>query len=267
MRVSRLRGALRLIVLALMTAVALPAYALCLGPLRRGRRSIQVLWSRLACRLVGLRLHVSGEVHRGEGTLFVANHVSYLDMPVLAQLIEARFVAKAEVAGWPLIGAIARVTGTVFVNRSAAEVRAQRRELRRLLAAGESLILFPEGTSTDGSAVAPFKPALMDVAAGEDGLDPVVQPVSVAYPRARDGTPLTGASTALYGWYGDMTLVPHLVRVAGLHGAEVDVRFHAPVRAGQFASRKALAAHCQAAVAEGVAAAHAGGRMRPAAAE
>lgn len=259
MPVSRLRSAVRLTAFVLLTAALLPAYALCLGPLRAVRRPIQVFWCRLVCRLCALEVRVSGTRHDGGATLFVSNHVSYLDIPVLSQLIEATFVAKSEVADWPLFGLIARVTGTVFVDRRGSKARRQREELRRRLAGGENLLLFAEGTSTDGASVAPFKSALLDVAvdtAAPMAAHTVVQPVSVAYPIGRDGVALTGERAAYYAWYGDMTLAPHLWRMLGRTGAEVDVQFHPPVRPAMFADRKGLARHCHAAVASGVAAAH-----------
>lgn len=258
MPVSRLRSAVRLTGFILLTAVLLPVYAFSLGPFRRTRRPIQVFWCRLVCVLCGLNVRVSGTRHDGGATLFVSNHVSYLDIPVLSRLIEATFVAKSEVADWPLFGLIARVTGTVFVDRLGSKARGQRAEIRRRLAGGENLLLFAEGTSTDGTAVAPFKSALMDVAV--DSATPancVVQPVSVAYPRARDGSPLTGARAQHYAWYGDKTLAPHLWQMLGRPGAETEVRFHPPVHPASFADRKSLARHCHAAVASGVAAAHA----------
>lgn len=259
MPASRLRSTVRLTAFVLLTAVLLPAYALCLGPLRRARRPIQVFWCRLVCRLCGLEVRVSGTRHDGGATLFVSNHVSYLDIPVLSRLIEATFVAKSEVARWPLFGLIAHVTGTVFVDRLGSKARGQREELRRRLANGENLLLFAEGTSTDGTSVAPFKSALMDVAvdtAAPAAARTVVQPVSVTYARGRDGLPLTGARAALYAWYGGMTLAPHLWRMLGRPGAEVEVQFHPPVHPVAFADRKSLARHCHTAVASGVAAAH-----------
>lgn len=227
-------------------------------------RAIQVAWCRLVLALAGLRVTVTGERHRGGPTLFAANHVSYLDIPVLSSAIEATFVAKSEVADWPLFGAIAQVTRTVFVSRSGPKARAQRDEIRRRLGRGENLLLFPEGTSTDGRSVVAFKSSLFGlVDAGPEAVggggapaDVVVQPVSVAYVRYADGRPLADGLTDLYCWYGEATLVPHLWRVLGLRGATVELRFHPPIAADD-ADRKALARASHAAVAAGVAEAHA----------
>lgn len=261
---SALRLALRVPSFLLVNALAIPAYALCLGPARRWRRPIQILWCRAMCRLAGLRIHESGQPRLGGPTLYVCNHVSYLDIAVLSRRLRGVFVAKAEVSRWPLFGVISRLTETVFVSRHPAEVRAQRARIRAHLAAGGNLLLFPEGTSTDGSAVAPFKAALLDIATGRGGTATasgdadaaVVQPITIAYPRSVDGTALTGPRAELYCWFGEMTLLPHLLRVLAMPGADVELRFHEPVRPANFASRKALALHCQGQVAAGVAAAH-----------
>ncbi len=255
MNASPARATVRLLLFLAMNAVTIPAYALCLGPLSVWKRPIQISWSRIACRLAGLEVRAIGAPPAGPTALFVANHVSYLDIPVFSALIDATYVAKSEVGGWPLFGWIAKLTRAILVKRDGRDVGAQRAEMQSRLLAGESLILFPEGTSTDGSAVAPFKSSLFGIVQGlppDAGL--VLAPVSVAYPRYRDGTRLEGPLRALYCWFGDATLLPHLFRVFGLKGAEVEVRFHQPIALGPAPDRKALSRRAQAAVEAGVAA-------------
>ena len=96
--------------------------------------------------------------------LFAANHVSYLDITVLGSLLDASFIAKTEVAGWPLFGWLARLQRSVFIDRRARSTAHQRDSIAARLAAGEALILFPEGTSGDGNRLLPFKSALFSVA-------------------------------------------------------------------------------------------------------
>jgi lyso-ornithine lipid O-acyltransferase len=253
---SYLRAADRLLLTAIVNIVLMLAYAMSLGPARRWRRPLQVLWCRALCSIAGLRVRQSGRVRTEGPTLFVANHVSYLDIPVIARYVDATFVAKAEVAGWPLFGHAAKLTRTIFIQRVGAEAPAQGRQMLDRLASGENLMLFAEGTSTDGSAVAPFKSSLFGIA--EDpppGIHLAIQPVSISYTRALDGKPLVGRWRELYCWFGEATMLPHLWRMVSLPGAEVELRFCEPIPAEM--NRKGLARRAQAAVAAGVAAANA----------
>jgi 1-acyl-sn-glycerol-3-phosphate acyltransferase len=224
----------------------------------RGRppRRLVRLWHRGCCRIAGLRVRVHGTPAASGPTLFVANHVSYLDIVVLASLVDAGFVAKAEVAGWPLIGLLARIGRTVFVQRRATHCAAQRNALAERLRAGDSLILFAEGTSSAGARVLPFKSSLFAAVECLPGGPSIqVQPVTIAYARLRGGLPIDHALRSLYAWYGDMELAPHLWAVLGLPGALIEVRFHAPLIAAEFGSRKALARHAERQVADGLIAA------------
>ncbi len=248
------RSALRLILLLSVTAVLVPVYlAACLlrGP---ARTAVARLWFRCACRLCSLRLRVIGAPRRDGPTLFAANHVSYLDIPALGAVIDATFVAKREVRTWPFFGPLARLVRTEFIGRETREALRQTRSLVARLKTGDSLIVFPEGTSTDGLRVRRFKSSLFGVAERfPAGADLKVQPVSIAYPRYATGKALIGGLETLYAWYGDMTLAPHLLTVLGLRGAEVEIRFHEPVAIADFPDRKTLARHCQEQVASGVA--------------
>lgn len=235
--------------------ILVPVYALAVGPARPLRRPVQRLYCRACLAASGLKLTVFGAPPSERPVLFVVNHVSYLDIPVLALVVDGSFVAKVEVARWPIYGFIGRLTRTVFVERRASEARGQRLQMAARLAVGDNLILFAEGTSTDGSGVAPFKSALFSIAAEPAEDTPVVvQPISIAYPRYADGTPLVGRWRDLYAWFGEATMLPHLVRMLGLRGAEVEVRFQPPLRPGDWRDRKDLARLAHAAVSVGVAA-------------
>lgn len=193
------------------------------------------------------------ESGRAQPTLYIINHCSYLDIGVLGSLIGGSFVAKAEVAGWPLFGWLARLQRTVFVNRQRrTDTAGQRNEIARRLEIGDSLILFPEGTSSDGNRVLPFKTALFSAAEQRiDGRPVTVQPVTIAYVRL-DGIPLGHGLRPFYAWYGDMELGLHLWKLAGLGDCTVSVEFHAPVTIDDFGSRKALAAHCRQVIVAGM---------------
>jgi len=215
-------------------------------------------WHCGCCALFGLEIRTYGEPALAGGTLYVANHVSYLDISVLGSVLNVPFVAKSEIAGWPVIGLIGRLGQTLFVDRRSGRAAAQRDAVAARLAAGERLILFAEGTSGSGDRVLPFKSALFAaLVPGDAGRAIQMQPVTIAYPRFRGGLAIGHSLRPLYAWYGDMTLLPHIWTALGLPGAEVEVRFHQPVPAAAFTSRKALARHAEQEVANGLAAARA----------
>lgn len=244
---------MRLSLYAIVTALGIPLQVLFLrfgGPYAR----FPAAYHRLCCRILGLNVVMQGRPVTDRAALFISNHSSYLDIPVLGSLLPASFVAKNEVGGWPLFGLLARLQRTVFVDRNARHrADEQRDSIAGRLQAGDKLVLFPEGTSSDGNRTLPFKTALFAVAATlVDGKPLTLQPVSVTATHL-DGLPLGHAWRALYAWYGDMELPPHLWQLARLGGRiRVLVEFHPPVSLADFSSRKALAEHCWRSVAAGV---------------
>ncbi len=208
----------------------------------------------LCRRIFGVRVAISGAPSDAHPTLFVSNHMSYLDITVLGSLVPGSFVAKADVAAWPLFGWLARLQRTVFVDRQRASTLSQSEVMRRRLAAGDNLILFPEGTSSDGNRTLRFKSSLLAVADVQIAGRPItVQPVSLAYARL-DGIPIGRAFRPFFAWYGDMMLASHMWQMAGLGTVTVNVHFHAPIAIPAVGSRKALARLAHRAVADGVAA-------------
>jgi 1-acyl-sn-glycerol-3-phosphate acyltransferase len=255
---SPLRAAVRTALFLGWTLLLIPAQALALVFHQRLARRIPVFYHRNACRMLGIHVAPRGTMSTEHPTLFVCNHSSYLDITVLASLIEGSFVSKAEVAGWPLFGLLAKLQRTVFIERRPTQAAQHRDEIGRRLDDGDNLFLFPEGTSTDGNRVKPFRSALFAVAEREvRGRPLAVQPVSIAYTRL-DGIPLGRALRPLYTWFGDMELGAHMWTMASLGALTVEVEFHPPVTFAQFGSRKALATHCYEAVATGHAALNAG---------
>lgn len=249
---SVLRGLWRSCLFLGLTAILIPPY-LFGQTLRPGlARAVARLWGRASCRIAGLAVHRYGRPAEDRPTLYVANHVSYLDIPIIAAAVDAVFVAKREVASWPLFGFIARIGRTIFIDRNPTHADAECALLCRTLVRGESLLLFPEGTSSDGSGVLPFKSSLFE-AASKARAEPVpVQPVSLAYRGFRTGPLFNGEERLLYAWCGDMTLLPHLWTMLTLPGAEVVLHFHPPVAPSSFESRKALAEYARSQIAESV---------------
>lgn len=190
--------------------------------------------------ILRLRLTVTGTPMQQKGAV-VANHASWLDIFTLNAVQRLYFVSKAEVAGWPGIGWLARATGTVFIARKGTEAKRQQEVFENRLRAGHKLCFFPEGTSTDAIRVLPFKSSLFQ-AFYTHGLDRVmfIQPVTVVYHAP------PGKDARYYGWWGDMSFGPHLLlTLATRRQGRVEVIFHPEVPVDAFPNRKDLAAHCE----------------------
>jgi 1-acyl-sn-glycerol-3-phosphate acyltransferase len=264
---ARLRGATVLGTFLIVTAIGIPIQALALGLRAAGvRRQIPHVYHRLVCRILGIRVIVHGRAVRGHGVLFVANHCSWVDIPVFSAAAAVSFVAKHEIADWPFFGLLAKLQRTIFIAREKrGETGRYRDTIRARLRAGDNLVLFPEGTSSDGNRVLPFKSALFAVAETEAAAEepatrtwaPLIQPVSIAY-TGLCGLPLQRPERPFITWYGDMELVPHLWDMVRRGPIEAVVVFHAPLAAETADSRKRMAAAAQSMVADGVANAIAG---------
>src|SRR5262249_50397105 len=162
------------------------------------------IFHRIFLRLLGIKIVVYGAPSAQSPVLFLSNHTSYLDIPVLGSILPASFVAKSEVASWPFFGFLAKVQNTVFVERRPVRAAEKRSQLEQHLAKQHDLILFPEGTSSAGLTVLPFKSTLFHILESPPaGLPITVQPVSVSC-VARDGKPLSLADRDHYAWYDDM---------------------------------------------------------------
>ena len=201
---------------------------------------------RMALAILGLGREVRGPVMEGVGVA-VANHVSWLDIFALNASKRIYFVSKAEVSDWPFIGWLARATGTVFIRRDPREAQAQRAMFEARLRAGHRLMFFPEGTSTDGGRVLPFKTTLF-AALFSPGLPAMqVQPVTLVY------RPPEGAPETFYGWWGDQSFGPHLLQVLACpRQGRVQVTYHTPLAVADHSDRKSLARAAEAAVRNGL---------------
>ncbi|MBK0328479.1 1-acyl-sn-glycerol-3-phosphate acyltransferase [Rhodobacteraceae bacterium F11138] len=202
---------------------------------------------RNAFRVLGMGFRTTGELMQQDGAV-VANHVSWLDIFALNARKRIYFVSKSEVADWPGIGWLARATGTVFIERTPARAREQTRLFQERLLAGHKLLFFPEGTSTDGLRVLPFKTTLFESFFTDKLKDEIwIQPVSAIYIAP------AGAPARFYGWWGDMEFASHLLKTLAVRrqGA-VELIYHDPLRVADFADRKALAAACETKVRKGV---------------
>lgn len=204
-------------------------------------------------KILGLNVSFSGNLCTEKPTLYVSNHISYLDIFVLGD-IRAYFIAKAEVASWPVLGRYARYQNTLFIERKAGRAKRQLEVMQGHLRSEKSLILFPEGTSTDGAHVEPFKSSLFEAANlgdndGDDAIRVAIQPITIAYTH-QAGRKMNRAMLDHYAWYATMPFGPHAAKLLPLKKVDIKVHFHPVCYLDQYQTRKQCADECQNVVAE-----------------
>ena len=237
-------------VLAIFALVTVPLFPLQVVAHRLQRfwhKSLPRLWQKFMCRLLGFKVSVNGDMSQGRPLLLVSNHVSWSDILVLGSIAEVSFIAKSDVKGWPLFGNFAKLQRTVFIERERKHKTAdQANEIAARLHSGDILVLFAEGTTSDGNRVLPFKSSLLGAAKAAltvgngDAIDHVlIQPVSLAYTRIQ-GLPIGRFLRPVVAWPGTMPLVKHLRGILAARAIDVEVTFGEPVMFDRASDRKAL---------------------------
>lgn len=251
---SRFGIAWRIAALAFAFAVLAPPQWVALRFLGRRATLAPILFHRVFLRLFGVRLTQSGTPPApGEAALVLANHVSWLDIIAIGALRPLSFVAKSEIAGWPLIGILAGLQRTIYIDRQRRGATATvSTAMGHRLAEGELVVLFAEGTTGDGTRLLPFRSSLVGAARAalqaEAGRGRVrLQPLAITYPR-RNGLPVTRSERSEIAWYGDMELAPHLA--AFVQGGPIDVHviWGAPIAFEANTDRKVATAAVEAEV-------------------
>ena len=249
---TRLRPWVILILFAGVTLPLMPLQQLFVWFWPGMARQFPMHYHRLVCRILGIRLKVVGHPAEEGPLLMASNHVSWLDIVVLSAVAPVSFVAKREVNHWPFFGSLARLQRTVFVDRERRHATGNARdEMQARLKSGDILVLFPEGTSSDGRCVLPFKSSFFGAAESEGVL---VQPVTIAY-SGQWNMPMTRRLLPSYAWYGDMDLAPHLLGALETGPIEVTVICHPLLSLSGETNRKALALHAEDQVRRGLTAA------------
>lgn len=211
-----------------------------------GARKLPVAYHGFVCRVLGVRVSADGALSGRRPLLVAANHVSWLDISVLSSLAPLSFIAKSEVATWPVVGWLAKLQRSVFVDRNRrARTRQVNNAIGKRLADGDVMVLFAEGTSSDGNRVLPFRSALLGAAhelACEDTGTPAihVQPVALVYTRL-NGLPMGHQHRPVVAWHGDVDLAPHIWKLLQAGSIDVTVAFGEPIPLSHAADRKKVA--------------------------
>lgn len=244
---------LRLLVVVVAVLLILPIQLLAVRSGWRVAGWLPVCFHRLLLSLFRVRIIVHGQPPAsGRPTLVLSNHLSWLDIPVLGSLLPLSFIAKSEVAGWPIVGLFARLQRCIFIDRArkshTASVNA---EVAHRLALGDLIVLFPEGTTGDGNRLLPFRSALVGAARAalaDPSLKHIdLQPLAIAYVR-RNGLPVTRRERPAIAWYGDMDLAPHVAAFVREGSIDAVVHWGEPIPFDAASDRKRATAEAEAAV-------------------
>ncbi|MEL6297884.1 MAG: lysophospholipid acyltransferase family protein [Pseudomonadota bacterium] len=240
---------------AVLTLPLMPVQAILKRTSTSAARRFPNWYHRQVCRLLGVRLNITGAIAQDQPVLVVANHTSWLDIVVLSAVAPVSFVAKREVAGWPFVGSLARLQRTVFVDRTRRmQVGATASEIAERLQTNDAIVLFAEGTSSDGNRVLPFRSSLFAAVAGlrpdrgsSDGGGPQasaapisVQTLSLVYTRLH-GIPLMRGDRPLVGWYGDMEMGAHAWQLLTAGPVDAAIDIGPPIALDTFNNRKDIA--------------------------
>lgn len=223
----------------------LPIHVLCMALGHHKMRRTALIWHKGLCWIAGIRIRISGQLSPDGPVIYVSNHSSYLDIPVLGAHLKACFVSKQDVASWPGLGLIAKLGGTVFVARQRMRTKGEADAITDTLRHKGQLILFPEGGTNDGNRILPFKSAFLSPAEqAVEGHLVKVQPIAITYTQI-NGLPIDRLSRPSIAWYGDMYLAPHVWAFLQLGRVVVNVDVHPAVTIETFKNRKEMSSHCE----------------------
>jgi lyso-ornithine lipid O-acyltransferase len=247
--IATLRIGLVLSGMAVLMLALVPVQYLLLKTGKAGRSAIPRYFHRILAWLLGFRIHVHGRMAQDRPLLLVANHISWTDIVLLSTVGDISFIAKTEVRDWPFFGNLAVLQRSVFVERERrGKTGEQASEIAQRLAEGDVMVLFAEGTTSDGNRVLPFKSSLFGAAAAairETGAETVtVQPVAIAYTKIH-GLPMGRFHRPIASWPGDVQLMPHLKGILKEGAIDADIRFGEPVEIRAGTDRKRLAANME----------------------
>ncbi len=244
--ITWLRTGFVVLALSIITLVLLPLQLVGLALDLKLRRTLPRLWHRVACRLLGIRIHVHGSLEKRRPLLLAANHASWKDILVLGAVADVVFIAKSEVGEWPVFGVLAKLQKSIFVAREQKRKAGhQVNEIANRLTGGEIVVLFPEGTTSDGNRVLEIKSSLFGAAAAAvpqvPGQVVHVQPVAIAYTRVY-GMAMGRYHRPIAAWPGDIQLVPHLMGVLKAEAIDVEITFGDTIEFSTGDNRKVLSA-------------------------
>lgn len=211
------------------------------------------LYYFLVCKIYGIKIEINGTPEKNNHVVFVSNHISYIDIPVVGSILPATFIAKSEVRTWPILGILASLAQTVFIKRTRDAATETIHDIQLALNKNRSLILFPEGTSAQGFNVLPFKSTIFNLFLHEDLKDKLlIQPFTICLQKINGKSVSSTQDQDIYAWYGDMTMMPHLWTLGKYKNIYISLDFHPSLHIKSYDNRKELANACHFIVQQGL---------------
>ena len=203
---------------------------------------LPVIFHRLLMWLLSVKVEHEGNYQRAKAcNFFVSNHLSYLDIPILGSTFPLRFVAKSEVEFWPIFGFLSKLARTIFIKRNRLDSLIQKNKIRNVLFSGDKVLIFPEGTTSDGNRVLNFKSSSFSAIENQKFL---IQPIIIFYSDL-NGIPINRWLMPVIAWYGDMDLKPHILKLVSLRSIKARLIYIDPVCSSDFVSRKDLSIYLE----------------------
>ena len=200
---------------------------------------IRCFYMRGILRIIRVKIIVKGKLSKSRPLLIASNHLSYIDILAYGSLAPIEFVSKKEVSNWPLIGFLAKLAGTVFIDRRRARTLTARNEMNKKLSEGNILLFFPEATSNNGIHILPFKSSLFEVVSNISYSKVTLQPAAIAFTHINE-LPIGFGWKSLFSWYGEIDFLKHLWNFLKLGLTTIEIRFLEPIKDGQSTDRKLL---------------------------
>jgi len=242
--IVRLRIFFALTTIIVVSILLMPLQILALHFDWKLRRTLPRRWHRIVCYCLGIRIRVRGELEGRRPLMLCSNHSSWMDIMVMSAVADVAFIAKIEVRDWPIFGMLAKLQKSVFVVREEKRRTGdQASEIAGRMADGEIVVLFPEGTTSDGNRLLEVKSSLFGAAAMAVPHSPtgavMVQPVAIAYTQVH-GIAMGRYHRPLAAWPGDIELLPHLADILKCGAIDVEVSFGEAVEYGEKTNRKTV---------------------------
>ena len=234
---------LRLIIFLLLTLALLPFQFIIVFFIKNYTYIIPYFYHKICLRIFGIKIKTFGKVSINSPILLISNHASYLDIIILGSLFKTSFIAKKEISKWPLLGILAKLQNTIFIDRRVSSLKKQENQIIKHLNEKKNLVIFPEGTSSDGNRVLPFKSSLFNIFEKNLNSKILVQTITIVYKKI-NGIPMNRIERKNITWHSNMDLIPNIFNVLKKLSIEVEVIFNDEFLPSKEYDRKKLALHC-----------------------